>query len=67
MRCSRLPPTVAALRSCAEAPDSSASATAGKRRAKVRVVREVGVAHQRADPHAAVGQALDPVEAREGG
>ena len=29
VRCSRLPPTVAALRNCAEAPDSSASATAG--------------------------------------
>ena len=32
----RLPPTVAALRSCAEAPDKSASATAGKRAAKSR-------------------------------
>ena len=65
MRCSRLPPTVAALRSCAEAPDSSASATAGKRRAKSGVVRQIGIAHQRADPDAAVGQPLDPVEPRQ--
>ena len=45
--------------SCAEAPDSSASATAGKRCAKVRIVREIGIAHQRADAHAAIGKRLD--------
>ena len=52
----------AALRSCAEAPDNSASATAGKRRAN-RVVSKIGVADERADPHAAVGQMSRSVEA----
>ena len=32
---------------------------------EVRVMREVGVAHERADAHAAVGQPLDAVEARQ--
>ena len=32
---------------------------------EVRVMREIGVAHQRADAHAAVGQLLDPIEARQ--
>ncbi len=51
VRCSRLPPTVAALRICPDAPLSSASDTAGKFSAIERIVRDVAVARERTDAH----------------
>ena len=54
VRCSRLPPIVAMLRSCGDAPASSACDEHRESALDERVVREVAVAHQRADAHAAV-------------
>ena len=59
MRCSRLPPVVAMLRSCCDAP---ARIALDKHRIALldqRVIGEIGVAHERADAQAAAGRVLD--------
>ena len=62
VRCSRLPPVVALLRSCPLAPARSARRQDGIVPPHSRIGGEIAVAHHRTDTQPALGRLFDPVE-----